>query len=401
MVADGLEPALGDVMLTLTGNALDRYLATILGSHEFSMTVDVLTTEEKLLASLVPQFLDGQVNLQRDATIKRTATFSFFDPDHELGFDNDTPFAGSVFADRMLRATHTVSVPTIGDVSVVAFVGLIVKVSRADDVLAVECQDKTLFAVEGTPHHKTVKKGTNAVDAIEAIMRQCTGERRFRFPKGTKARLPKSYTVGLKPESSPWAVCQKIAKQVGMELFYAADGALVLRRRPQGAVLTLREGESLTSEPTSENDISTVRNFVAVTGERKIKVQTKDGGTKKKAVNFTRSAKASPRLAMSAPKLGRNGVPRWLPLLIDDSSIKKGKVAARRAKDELAASIPVGVAVSASAVPVFHLEYGDPVRLVTKSGALTVPFVEASIPLGDGGDMTIGAQRRVSKPVRR
>jgi len=47
-------------------------------------------------------------------------------------------------------------------------------------------------------------------------------------------------------------------------------------------------------------------------------------------------------------------------------------------------------------VPVFHLDVGDPVRLVTPDGFTTVRLQEASIPLGVGGDMTVGAVRPVS-----
>ena len=47
-------------------------------------------------------------------------------------------------------------------------------------------------------------------------------------------------------------------------------------------------------------------------------------------------------------------------------------------------------------IPVFHLDPGDPVRLVTPDGTTVLPLQEASIPLGVGGDMTVGAVRPVS-----
>lgn len=376
--------------LGLTRRQLAAYHDLLMSPHDFDIDVDVLRIDETHIGSLRPQMVDGQVNLQRDGVVKRTATLSFYDPEHSLHLDSDSPFAGAVFADRMIRVTHIVDLPGVGKVRAVPFVGPIVRVSREGDQLEVECQDKTLLAMEGAPH-KTVKKGANAVDAIRRIMADCTGETRFRLPKNNQARLPRSYSVGWKPEASPWRVCQKIADHLNMQLVYACDGALMLRKKPNRPVLRITENTGLTGAPRSEYDVTSVRNIVRVTGEQ----------NKKKHIHIGAVAKPKGRHPMSPGNLGRNGVPRYLPLLIDDSSIRKHSRAQARANQELANALPMGVATSFPSVPLFHLDCGDPIQVRSDWGSITVPFVEGSIPLGVGGDATIGAQKRVSKPRRR
>lgn len=372
----------------LAGDSLDAYRARLQSPHDFDIDVDILTMAEKHVVSVGPRLLDGQVNIQRDATVKRTATFSFFDPDNELGFDSDSVFTGAMFADRMVRATHSLEVPGVGVVKAVPFVGPVVKVTRDGDVLNVEAQDKTLLAIEGCPP-MTRSKGHNAVDAIRDIMSERTGEARFRFPTGgpvNRRRLGRSYSVGWSAEASPWVVCSKIARSIGMQLVYACDGALLLREQPKSVAFDFADGGALTGAPQTDYDLTSLRNYVRVTGEKK----------------KTNPAEAQPPAAhaLSPKNLGRNGVRRYLPLIVDDSGIKKQRVAQQRANDELAATLPLSITASFPAVPVFHLDYGDQVKVTSQYGDAVVPFYEASIPLGVGGDASIGTQRRVSQKRR-
>lgn len=384
--------------LGLNRQELTAYHRALLLPHDFRIDIDVLDMEEKHVGTIKAKrtdrdsmgFLDGQVNIQRDGIVKRTATFTFADPDHALHLDHDSPFAGAVFADRMIRVRHTISVPGVGNVTATPFVGPIIKPAREGDLLTVECQDKTLLAVEGVPH-KTMKKGRNAVEAIEEILRDCTGERHFRFPKNHKARLSRSYSVGWKPEAAPWRVCQKIAAQINMQLIYACDGYAMLRPKPRKPLLNLDQDMALTEPPRSDYDISQIRNIVRFTGEQ----------NKKKHIDIAAVARAKAKHPHSAQRLGRHGVPRYLPELVDDSSVRKQSKAKARARDILEDRLPMGVTASFGGAPFFHLDYSDPIRIRSDWGSVTVPFVEGSIPLGLGGDAEYGAQRRVSRPRRR
>lgn len=384
--------------LGLNRHELAAYHRLLQAPHDFTIDIDVLDLDEKHVGSVKAirsnrdgmGFLDGQVNLQRDGLVKRTATFTFYDPDSALHLDNESVFAGAVFADRMIRVRHTVVVPGVGEVTATPFIGPVIKPSREGDILTVECQDKTRFAVEGRPH-KTVKKGRLAVEAIEEIMRDCTGETRFRLPKNHKARLSRSYSVGWKAEASPWKVCQKIAAQINMQLIYACDGALLLRPKPRHAVLELSDDGALTGSPRSDYDVTQIRNIVRVTGEQ----------NKKKHINIGAVARAKPKHPHSPESLKRNGVLGFLPELIDDSSIRKHAKAQQRANDVLEDRLPMGVTASFPGVPFFHLDYADPILAHTEWGSVRIPFIEGSIPVGLSGDAEYGAQRRVSKPRRR
>lgn len=370
--------------LGLTPGELDAYHAHLVGPHDFRVDVDLLTMEEQLAGSLTGRFIDGQVNLQRDSKIKRTATLQLHDPDGLLR--PNSPFDAALFADRMLRARHTVVVPGLGPVTATPFVGPAVKLTPEGDSVSVECHDKTALGIEGCPP-MTLQKGRNAVEAIATAMRECTGERRFRFPTGIKRRLDRSYNIGWKPASAPFPVCQQIAKQVlEMDLYYACDGPLTLRRLDADPVLDL-DDSWLTAFLKADHDISSVRNHVRVTGDTKKHVAA--------------SATAERPHPMRPSAIGRHGVPRYLPLLIDDSSIKRDKRARARANGELAANLPMQVTASAPTVPFHHLDYADPIRIRSAGSSRVVPYVEGSQPLGTGGDASVGVQRRVSKPERR
>jgi hypothetical protein len=386
--------------LGLTNADLDRYHAFLLDSHDFRIEVDVLNTEDKVLTSLEPEMVDGQVNIQRDGLIRRTATLNLFDPGHNLHFDSGSPFDGALYADRMIRVRHIVDVPDVGVVTAIPFVGPVVKLGRNGDELTIECQDKGLFGVEGC-RPKTIRKGVRVVDAIETIMRQCTGERRFRFPKGVRARLTKPAKVGWAAEAAPLLVCKKLAASIGFDLFYSCDGYLTMRRNPKAEVFIFKEGAALTSRVAADHDFTGVRNWVRATGHVTTKKKIKGKPDKQVKHTYTATAVAGSRHPLRPGALGRHGVPRYLPLLIDDSNIRSNAIARQRARSELDKALPMSAAIDFDSVPIFHLDCGDKVRVETDGGSVTVPYDEGSIPLGLGGDASVGAQRRISRPRRR
>jgi hypothetical protein len=337
--------------------------------------------------------------------VRRTATLTFYDPDHSMHLDNDSPWDGAVFADRMIRVRHTVNVPGVGRVTATPFVGPIVNLSRDGETLAIECQDKTSLAITGT-RTVTAKKGMNAVDAIRKIMSNATGEDKFRLPGGIKRRLPKSYSTGWKAEASPWVVCSKIAALLNMQLYYSCDGYLSLRRPPNHPVVTLT-GAAITTPVQVTQDITSVANIVRVYGTLAAKKhkETKDSNKKKgdhktKPTKVGAVAEAVKSHPMAPGKLGRNGVPRYLPKVIDGEEYKREADARQRAVNELKRSLPMTAGATFSCVPLFHLDVGDLIRAQTDNGGLMVRLEEGSIPLGVTGDMSVGSQRRVSRGRR-
>lgn len=386
------------------------YNKRVSGSHDYRLRVDVLDTAQRIISPA--RLLDGQVNIQPDGDVRRTATLSLLDPDHSLNLDADTIWEGAVFADRMVRVRHTIDVPGFGDVTATPFVGPIAKLARDGATLSLECHDKTAFSVLGTAP-MTYGKGADVIGVIRGFLYYRSGERHFRFPASRGVRLSKPISVGWADEASVWAVCQRLARQyLGMQLFYSCDGYATLRTRPS-SVFEFGPG-MFTAAPTGEHDFAGVVNYARAT-----------------AGTIVRSKIAPADHPLSPGRLGRNGVPRYLPSVEDltkptPPSLKKpsrrstkkqrkaystawqkytGEVrsvtqqAQAFVDSEIATGLPMTADLSWSGVPVYHLDVDDPITLRTDGGSAVLSFSEASIPLLPG-DMSGGTLRRVSRPRR-
>lgn len=386
------------------------YNKRVSGSHDYRLAVDVLDTAQRLVSPAT--LLDGQVNIQADGDVRRTCTLTLLDPDHALNLDAGSVWEGALFADRMVRVRHTVDVPGFGDVTCVPFVGPIAKLSRDGSEVTIECHDKTAFSVLGCPP-MTYGKGADVIAVIRGFLASRTGEAHFRFPASRGVRLNAPVSVGWADEASVWAVCQRLARQyLGMQLFYSCDGYATLRTRP--ASVFEFGPDMFTTAPTGDHDFAALVNYARATAGSIVR------------------AKAAPTDHPLAPaKLGRNGVPRYFPSVEDLSapskpglkkpsrkSTKKQRKAYSTAWDkyagevrsvtqqaqafvdtEIANGLPMSAALTASTVPVFHLDVDDPITFRTDDGSAVLSFSEASIPL-ISGEASIGTIRRVSRPRR-
>ena len=369
------------MQLGLSGPQQTAYLARLFGSHDFQIEAEILNLDEKVIGSAI--LLDGQINLQRGEGVRRTGSFVLSDPDNALAFDAESLWGGSMWADRMLRIRHSLEVPGVGRVTVTPFVGVPSVLARSGGEITVECQDKTALAIRGSKPF-AVREGANAVASIKRIMRECTGEFRFRFPSSHRARLKRSYAVGWADEASPWAVCQRIARSIDRQLVYDPDGALSLRIRPTKPVLTFHANRSILDLPETSIDFTQAANHVRVYG------------SKKKVLGIQTLPHSHP---LAPSRLQRRGVPRFLPLLIEED-YTKDRDAQQRANVEAKRMAWMSEQIGTSVTPVFHLTSDDPVRLSTPDGDVIVRVSEASIPVGVGGDMSIGSQKWVSRPGR-
>lgn len=392
------------------------YRERITASHDYDLLVDVLSMNEKPLYPAV--LIDGQINIQRDAGVRRTGTLTLLDPDSGLNLDTGSPSKGALFANKMVRVRHVVDVPGFGNVISTPIVGPISRLNRNGATIDIEIQDKTALAILGCPP-LTVTKGMNSVAAIVKIMRERTGEDRFRVPSGTRHRLTRNYSVAWPDESSPWAVCSAIARAAGLQLLYSCDGYLTLRPRLTQSVFEFG-ALNLTSAVSGDSDFAGFVNYARATAGDKI-VRTAE-------------APVDHPMAPGNAEFMRNGVKRYLPSLADvndpgdrperpgtkrrkasKAQLKKFGIemekyatevstaralAQATANSLLAAGLPMNANLACSTVPAFHLDVDDPVKLTTPTDTTILPFSEASIPLVSG-DMSLGLLRRVSRPGRR
>lgn len=375
-------------MLTLAWPSKAEYEARLFSSHDFMVEVDVLNLNEQVVGQA--RFLDGQIDLlDRTSLVRRECTLALSDPEGALDFSAASAYSGtSVWVDRLVRVRHIISVG--GEpVTATCFVGPPKQISRAGAEVSVTCADKAALALRGSLPY-TVKKGANAVAAIRAILADCTGEFRFRFPTNSR-RLSKDYSVGLDDAAAPMAVAARIAAaELGMQLLYAADGAALLRPTPTASSMTV---PAVTEPAQSDVDFTTFSNYVKVIGKATTKTTGKTT-VKTQPVAITQIAASS---SLSPNGLKRQGVPRYLPLVITDDAYTKTEQVRARAEAELNRVDQVTTSTQFSCVPFFHADSDDLVTVQAAGVNNTVRLNTGTIPLGVAGDMTIGSIRAASR----
>lgn len=383
-------------------------------SQDYEITADILDMEENVLGSA--RVVDGQVNLLPDSVVHRTLQATLHDPDRSLGLDGSSVFSGSAAANRMIRIRHSIEVPDFGTVTCVPFVGPFVRPNRNGSTIDVEAQDKTALSIDGTRPY-VVPRGMSAMLAIRALLVNRSGETRFRIPSGVRFRLLKPYAVSWPDESSVWVRVQQIAHAAGMQAIYSCDGYVTVRPYSTTPVIEFGGGGvPITVPPASDSDFTQIVNYARVEADKIVAV-----------------AQAEETHPFSPDNLGRNGVPRYLPSLAEidgpgDRPTKPGtnsrpaskaewskysqevedynasvRAARTQANATAAALLKAGltqqVNLNWSCIPVFHLDYADPIRITTEDGSEVLRLTSATIPLVSG-DMTVGLVKAQRRPGR-
>ena len=359
--------------------------------HEYQISVEALTMEQRLVNTL--DLLDGQVNVNANtAGPHRTATLKLSDPDRSLDFGTSlsTDDYGVLWVNRIIQVRHIVQVPGIGEVISTPFVGVPGAVSRDGGELSMELADKTVLADHGTAQ-RTFSKGWNAAAVVRAILREMTGERYMRIPNHPK-KMSQPYTVSMADENStPWQIAKRVAgAELGWRLFYSADGFATAG--PPSASRGVVPLNFLLGAPDTSESFDSFANYVRVTSTFTTQTQQYRDRT------LTGTAALRPSDPRSASSLSRNGVPRLLPLVLDDSEIKSRGQIKRRAEAQLKTASGSEYELAYEVMPFFHLDEGDYFDLPREIGGRMV-FNEGSIPLGVGGSMTVGRRVWVSRPV--
>ena len=392
------------IPLDLTRAERRAYLRALRQTHSIRVQVSVLNLDHEHLAQLTHRILDGQVNVDLDADVTRSATVTFLDVGRTMSFDSDSPADGALFANRMLRITYGVKSQGMGQwVDVPIFTGPVVKLDRDGDVVTVEAQGKEVLALRPVWKPMTLKKGADKVDSIRVIMRWRTGETRFALPD-LKARLPKDLSLGRQSEA--WKACQAIARSLNRQLYYDGAGMLRLRTYPENTFYRFRTGTGGTvlSEPQVSFAHEDLRNVVQVRGGKPRGVKTdKDPNTSapRRVPRVSHVEVAPRRHPFSPERLGRSGVPRFLPEVIEDETIRSKKEAERVAKRVLRNRLRQAVDVTFEALPAPHLDAGDLVQIRTDEMAMAFRLRQFSIPLSSSGTMSVGYLRKVSRFGRR
>ncbi|WP_166139616.1 hypothetical protein [Nocardioides ochotonae] len=371
-------------------------------THRVRVLVNVTDLQGAVVSRLVDPktggsevLIDGQVTVDRDADVTRTASLTLLDPTHALSFDTDSPDDGALYADRMIQVIYGVYVEALGRwVDVPVFLGPVTKLDRARDVVTVEAQGKETLAAGAIWRTLKLTRGTRSSDAIRTLMINRAGEGRVSVAKGRGPKLPKARN--LDRTLSIWETAQSFARGMGEQLFYTGDGTLTLRKRPENVVYTFTDGDGgdVLSDVQVSYELTDLKNTIQVLGK-------KPEGKGKQRV---RAQATAPRDHPLSPwRLGRTGAPKYLPETIEDTSIRTRKDAAERARATLSARLAETVTVAFDSLPIPHLEPGDKVRVKTGDFTTTFYLRQFTIPLTPSGDpvMSVGYFKKTTPNRRR
>jgi hypothetical protein len=355
--------------------------ATLASSHRLRVRAQLLDLDGKHLASLTPQLLDGQVDLDVSAEVVRRATVVIDDRRRALPFDSDSPSGSAFWFDRMIRIAYDVLTEGHGWLTLVPFTGPVVGLSRDGRQVTVTCDGMERLAMGNTWTVLALDKGMRKTDAIKRIMRELTGESRFDIPD-LPATLPRPVT--LTPDDVPWVQARRIASSMDRQLFYTGGGVLTLRRHPEHVAFEFTGRRHVLSSP----QVSAPSDFA--NAARVIGHDPK--GPKRQLV-----AQAVASGPLSPSRLGRNGVPRYLmaggSTVQADNAKTSADVHAQASRELLdALRQPVQVSFDALPGPGAFLDPGDKCRVSVDEGALTFRLTQASMPLNtlNGQGMSVG-----------
>lgn len=360
-------------------------------SHMKSRTIiHMMTMEHKHVDTITEDSTDGQLNLSRSSEVSRTLQLSMFDKSGSVTFG---PPHGIHFG-RMIQARKRLWIPAIGRaLEFPIFTGPVTHYERTGNTISLECQGKEQRARTDVAT-LVIKRNTHVVTAIQTILADRCGETRFAFPStaSVTARLPKDITVGEAEETWPWPVCLRLARTIGHQLFYDAQGTATLRvPSTVHPVFTFssEQADANITEPISiAHDVSDAYNRVKVKGK----------GSVVGIALAPADHPLSPRPATDeySPGLGRNGVHYRRTLVIDAPTVARKSQAQTMANTQLAHQLALGNGATFSAVPVWHLDLLDPLLIQTRGYHGLYVFDEASIGLRSG-QMSLGFHRLVHK----
>lgn len=358
--------------------------------HRIRRRIRILDLDHNLIEDVTSKFLDGQVNVDAGSDVTRSATVSLFDPTHSVGFDMDNPAKGIVSPKYLLALYRGIYVDEWSawkDIPVGVL--WLTKPTRTGDVLTLEAQGKEAIAKRPATKQLLLTANTLKTTAITTIMHSI-GETRFRI-EPSNSKLGKDTVLAL--DSNPWDACRKIADSMNRQLFYDAEGYVVLRSYPKSPVYTFRYGNggSIISDPQFSYSDGEIYNEVRATG----------GTPKGKSAPIVKTARVDPSHPLYVKRDGN-----FIPMRFDTSNDKltTPDQVQDLADDTLAQVVLDSQTATWDSLPIWHLEQGDPVRLTDATdrngtGATfseTVALRSMSIPL-TLGTQSNGYLRRVSR----
>lgn len=367
------------INLGLTTAEQSNLLKLLVSNRHIDIRVELLTLNHVYVSDVSTKLLGGQVAIDAQAErCSRTATIDLLDPTYTLRLDTNSPDDGSVHFTRMAKISYGVVSPDRKkSYYIPIFCGPIDKVERDEAVVTLTCVGKEVLMGSALWATKTYKPRTKKTDVIKNLLRYVGGETKYQIPDLAE-RLPK--TLSFNYEYTPWQAAKKVANGMGYQLFYDGRGICVMRKRPSSIQYTFSERGALLTTPQPSYDTSSAINAVQFTGGIPKGAKTK--------VYWRVTAPASHPL--SPTKLGRNGVPRYMPEYISDDSVRTVAGCKARATAHLTNVLIESTEVAFDSMPIPLAEEEDLCRVATDGWTSDFRMVKTSIPLLASGVSGVG-----------
>lgn len=390
--------------------------------------VRIKNNEEKDIASLsrpASKILSGQVDIDANASVTRSATVTFVDEKGKLRFEAHSPAHGAVFVDRFISIVYEVWLPKYQEwAKIPLFWGPISGYSRNGAEVTVEAmgKERLLQAPHTVFKGYTLKKGTSIHDCIKNIARR-QGETRFRIPR-LKSKLTRPR--GVHRGAVPWKLIAggkhvsgfTVTKRRGgakhdkhdkhkkdverkespglirgvpgnYDAIYNGRGELEAQKLNHKVQHKFKWARDLATRPNLDYDDENFINYVIVYGSA-------PKGKKQRPEGHACLPVSNP---LSPHRLGRNGKPRRMILEVKADHLKTEAQCAKHAKKVLKHHAQEGVDISFDVLPFPMLEENDWIEVETQEYKFKFQVKTITIPLISDQLMSVGYHKKV-KPLK-
>lgn len=367
-----------------------RYWQQAQRSHGMvSAVVDVLDLAGNQIDTLGELTVDGQVLVDRKAIVSRVLMLDITDPRGVLDFGSDSPNPKTLYFDKMLAVATETWVPELDShVACPIFTGPVTGYRRDGGAVRLEAHGKEQLALGYQWDPMTIKAGTPKVDAIKLIMDR-TGETRYALPDLT-VTLPCAMNLGR--TSRPWRAAQRIARSMGRQLYYRADGYLALRRMPNTPIYTFSTSSDGEVAPASVQMTESMAGFANV-------VEIVGGKPRGPKSRVRKVVQAPEYHSMSPENLGRNDRPRRYVYHYENRLIRSAGEAERVGIQILEDKLRSVTQTRFDSLPIYHAEEGDLVQIDTDEALVPFRLDKFSLPIGTRGDfvMPVGYSKQTTR----
>jgi len=371
--------------LHLSHAELLAYHRAIRWTHERRITISVLDLEHKLISTLTPRFISGELTVDTTRDVSRIVTMSFLDPSRSIRFEPDGPSGLPVNRKRMLQVTYSVRVPELERwVDCVVFTGPVWDFERAGAQVNLTAHGKERLMLDQAGKHRVFPRKVAKTHILRQLFADA-GETHLSIPD-LPVTTPERVTVGRM--DSRWLKGQPIAGSMSRDLFYNGAGTAVLRRRSERPVFTFDARTMMSDVTIGRDDPENLRNTWEVTG-------ADPKGPKPKIRVVLDLPDKHP---MSSKSLGRNGERSYLIDTYENTHFKHKAEAHKRAAKMRDDGQRLLTHYTFDSLPIAHLEENDLVRVVSDEGTYLVRMSQWTLPFDLDGSpaMTVGALRRTT-----